>query len=125
MFGSPKEDEARFGLTTYAIPENGLLIYGGFGGIYRTIRTAMRTNNLSVPLFDNLRKGDWLLEYYIDRFAKIPNLRRVVLELEEVFSLLKEIPRHEIPFFFSNFVSTVVAEIRNSLGKGALNIPET
>lgn len=85
----------------------------------------MRTNALSVPLFDNLRTGDWLFEYYIDRFAKVPNLRKVVLQIDEMFTLLKEIPRHEIPNFFGMYISTVVAEVRNSLKCGVLSIPRT
>jgi hypothetical protein len=81
MFGSSKEDEIRLGSTTYAVPGAGQLIYGGLGGIYRTIRLAMRTNKLYIPLFNNLRDGNWLLEYYIDRFSKSPKLHKIVLQM--------------------------------------------
>ena len=32
--------------------------------------------NMGHALFDNMRRGDWLLDYIADRLAGLPNLAR-------------------------------------------------
>jgi hypothetical protein len=113
------------GAPTYIVPGAGELIYGGYGGVYRNIRDAMKTNKLHLPLFENLRKGDWIFEYYVDRLCKNPRLARIVDHMDLIFSLLKVIPRHEIPYFFCQYVNTLVRDVRDSVGPGVLPIRRT
>lgn len=122
IFCCSRENEVKTGAPTYIVPGSGALIYGGFGGVYRNIREAMRHNKLHLPLFENLRKGDWIFEYFVDRFVKNPKLNKIVDHMDLIFSLLKVIPRHEIPYFFCKYVNTLVADVRNSLGTGVLPI---
>ena len=77
MFGANQEEEQKFKISNYVIPGQKKLVYGGFGGILRDVKVAKRYNNLSTGLFDNLRGGNWILDYYISRRKKIKNLAEV------------------------------------------------
>jgi hypothetical protein len=70
----------RFGQSNYVIPQdkNKQLVYAGFGGIIHSLKVAMKYNNLSTGLYDNLREGRWLLNYYIDRLKRYNNLQEIV-----------------------------------------------
>lgn len=65
--------------------ENKKLVYGGFGGILREIKLAKRYNNLSSKLFDNIREGDWLLEYYVGRLKRVKKLSEITDIIERNF----------------------------------------
>jgi len=43
------------------------LPYAGFGAFSKMLREARFYNNLATPLFDNLRRGNWLLDFLIGR----------------------------------------------------------
>ena len=63
LFGIAREEEIRFGESNYVLPGNYQLVYAGFGGVIKMLRDAKRYNNLSIPLFDNLRQGSWFFKY--------------------------------------------------------------
>lgn len=45
---------------------------------------------MNIPLFKNLRQGNWLLDYMYDRLSKgTSNLKKVADNINEVFSLIK------------------------------------
>ncbi len=70
------------------------MIYAGFGGVYRTVKWAMKYNRLDLPLFDNLRNGAWLVETAIDKYSKKPQLKTLVGYLDNALKLMKDLPRH-------------------------------
>ena len=75
MYGIDQEESNKYGLFTYFLPKcNKKLIFAGFGGIIKDIEKAKRYNDLSIGLFDNLREGNWLLDYYIDRLKRFKHL---------------------------------------------------
>lgn len=45
--------------------------------------------------------------------------------MKETFDLLKSIPRHEIPYFFSQFICNIVNDVRHNLDYGALKISKS
>jgi hypothetical protein len=45
--------------------------------------------NMGHALFDNMRKGDWLLDYIADRLAGLPNLARYQSFCYTVFAKVK------------------------------------
>lgn len=120
---SEEEKEKSEGkLDTYVLEGYGHLPYAGFGGnIYsdfinvdhltqykfnklgmlNQIRAAQRTNDLGTKLFDNLRKGDWLLDYILQRLKGHENLAPLTEWLTTYFNYLRIIPRHLIPRYFS------------------------
>jgi hypothetical protein len=62
------------------IPQNGYkqVVYAGFAGIYHTIIKAKKDNSLSERLFENLRQGDWLFDYYLGRLRRYKHLENLV-----------------------------------------------
>ena len=86
LFGINSEELSRFGQANYVLPKSGKqLVFGGFGGIYRDIINAKKYNNLSLELFDNLRQGNWLLDYYIQRVRRFKNLEEIADIIERYF----------------------------------------
>lgn len=86
MYGADNEELTRFGEANYVLPKSHRkLIYGGFGGILAELKKAKRENILSLELFDNLREGDWILDYYLRRVKRFKNLTEVIDILERFF----------------------------------------
>lgn len=69
------------------------------------VRQAQIHNDLSIPLFQNLRGGNWLLDYYTNRLEGFPNLHPIRDWIDTQFKLLKVIPRHLIPRYFVKIVN--------------------
>lgn len=69
MFSSEPEERERTGGAhgTYHIPNYGNLQYAGFGAFLKILKDARLYNNLGIPLFDNLRQGNWLLDFLLRR----------------------------------------------------------
>ncbi len=59
-------------------------------------------------LFNNLRNGNWLLDYIVGRlFHKPTDLTQVAAYLDRGFTLLKRIPRYLIPKYFDLIILSV------------------
>jgi hypothetical protein len=43
-------------------------------GFFIAIKNAKKDNDLSIKLFDNLRQGNWLLDYYLARLKRYKSL---------------------------------------------------
>lgn len=106
LYGCAREEEAIYGISNYIIPQdaNKQLVYGGFAGIFIAIKNAKKENDLSVKLFDNLRQGDWLMDYYLNRLKRYSSLTEVADKVEKVFSSIKRLERYLVPKYFSDFV---------------------
>jgi glycogen debranching enzyme len=60
--------------SNYVIPEYGKLVYAGITHLYALVQKLKLRQDLSHPVFKNIREGDWLLEYTINRLADFPSL---------------------------------------------------
>lgn len=116
MFTCEPEEKELNSQGPYTIPRKGTVSYAGLSGIYQDLRNAAIHNDLSVPLFDNLREGFWLLDYHVNRLKKNENLKNLHEYLETLFGLMKKIPNHVIPRYFAH----VVLEITNLVELKAL-----
>lgn len=67
LFSTEAEEIERSGTGLYYVPNLGKLVYAGFYGVLKAINDSSKDNNLSHPLMENLRKGDWLIEYLVNR----------------------------------------------------------
>lgn len=79
LYGCSKEEESVWGVSNYTIPQdaNKQLVYGGFASIFIAIKNAKKENDLSIKLYDNLRDGNWLMDYYLSRLKRLPSLTEV------------------------------------------------
>ena len=51
----------------YEVPNLGKLVYGGFYGLRHAFNVACKHNSLDHPLMENIRNGNWLLDYICRR----------------------------------------------------------
>ena len=99
-----KGQESGFG--SYNVPGWGELHYCGLAGLVPILNSMRLGNDLGHPLADNLRSGDWLLEYISTRLASQPGTAKLAAWLSSAFSSLRAVPRYLIPRYFD---STIMA----------------
>ncbi|ELU10759.1 hypothetical protein CAPTEDRAFT_167427 [Capitella teleta] len=100
-----KDDGKGFG--AYDIPGFGTLPYCGLQGIMSILSSIRANNDLGHPMCDNLRRGDWLMEYTANRLAAFPGTERLGNWLADVFKSLKQAPRYLIPCYFDALISGI------------------
>ena len=61
----------------YTVPGAGALVYCGFQGILSMLATVRDNNDLGHPICDNLRAGDWMPGYIVDRLQLRPGTKEV------------------------------------------------
>ena len=61
------EESDEMGSEPYHVPGAGALVYCGLQGIMAMLRTVRENNNLSHPICDNIREGDWMTSYTANR----------------------------------------------------------
>lgn len=95
------------GSGAYDVPGYGPLVYCGTQGFVSVFTEIAPKNDLGHPICNNLRQGDWMINYIHQRIKK--NLRTA--ELSEWFSYnfaaLKQIPRYLIPCYFDVLITGV------------------
>lgn len=69
------------------------------------------TNDLGHPLCDNLRSGDWLPGYTVDRLKLKSSTKGVGDILSLIFSYLSSLPRYLIPCYFDAIISKIYQEL--------------
>lgn len=68
----------------------------------------MRDNNdLGHPICDNLRAGDWMAGYTMNRLRQRDGTKMLGDVLSAVFSRLSKLPRYLNPCYFEAIISTV------------------
>lgn len=105
MYGVEEEEKTRFNFMNFYLPsEKRKLIFGGFGGIISELQKAKRNNLLSIGIFDNIREGNWLLDYYVARLKKFKTLSEFTDIVERYFECLKQVPSYLKPKYFTDFI---------------------
>ncbi|KAI4898069.1 hypothetical protein NFI96_018072 [Prochilodus magdalenae] len=89
----------------YNIPSWMTLKYGGLQGFVSVLSDIRPKNDLGHPFCDNLRQGDWMLDYISFRLMnKGGALREVGKWFNTIFTYLKHIPRYLVPCYFDAIV---------------------
>lgn len=103
FFNCSQETEHLQGYGNYTIPQenNKQLVYAGFAGVFQSVQRAKRTFNLNEAVFKNLREGNWLMDYYINRCRMYKHLSEFTEYLEKVFGIISLLPRYLIPKYFA------------------------
>uniref|UniRef100_A0A060T7E8 Glycogen debranching enzyme n=1 Tax=Blastobotrys adeninivorans TaxID=409370 RepID=A0A060T7E8_BLAAD len=101
----------------YNVPSYGSLTYAGLYGWVGPLSEMAQTNDMAHPICDNLRAGNWALEYTISRLEwysdKYPNIVPFSKWLRERFNRIQEIPRTMIPRYFAVIIFTVFRSLRS------------
>lgn len=115
---SPEESSEQINSDVYSLPApTNSLIYAGLQGFINILEHECLQNNLGHPMFDNLRQGNWMLDFISSRLHKYAqmatsdgNSRRQALEnlsnwLTRVFTSLGSLPRYLIPAYFESLIT--------------------
>ena len=97
----------------YNIPQYGDLNYCGLAGLVPLLDKMRTHHDLGHPLADNLRDGDWLLDYIVKRLDTLPHAGKLATWLTRVFDELKCLPRYLIPRYFDTCVMHVYHQVLN------------
>jgi glycogen debranching enzyme len=84
----------------YDIPSFGKLPYAGIAGLASLLNTIRKYTDMGHPLFNNIRGGNWLLDYILERLEISRKYRNLAAWLKKYFDLVKRLPRHYIPKYF-------------------------
>ena len=69
-------------------------------------------NDLGNWLPNNLRSGDWMLDYIIKRLKLKPGTTELACWFEsQAFKMLKQVPRFLIPRYFDSIISMVYCNL--------------
>ena len=66
----------------YVVPGAGALVYCGLQGIMSMLANIRDNNDLGHPLCDNLRDGDWMAGYTVNRLRLRPGTKQVHIVLK-------------------------------------------
>ncbi|XP_026882893.2 amylo-alpha-1, 6-glucosidase, 4-alpha-glucanotransferase a isoform X3 [Electrophorus electricus] len=94
-------EEKEDGGGCYNIPGWTSLKYAGLQGLMSVMSDIRPNNDLGHPFCDNLRQGDWMIDYVSNRLVSRGGvLGEVGQWFQAMFSYLKHIPRYLIPCYF-------------------------
>ncbi|XP_052470780.1 glycogen debranching enzyme isoform X1 [Carassius gibelio] len=94
-------EEKEDGGGCYNIPGWKPLKYGGLQGLLSVMADVRPKNDLGHPFCDNLRQGDWMIDYVSNRLiSHRGTLAEVGQWFQAMFAYLKHIPRYLIPCYF-------------------------
>ncbi|XP_029473325.1 glycogen debranching enzyme [Rhinatrema bivittatum] len=94
-------EEQEDGGGSYNIPNWTPLKYAGLQGLMSVMVDIRPKNDLGHPFCDNLRSGDWMIDYVSNRLISRSGACAEVGEwFKAMFKYLKQIPRYLIPCYF-------------------------
>eukprot|EP01122_Echinamoeba_exundans_P017960 TRINITY_DN9897_c0_g1_i1.p1 TRINITY_DN9897_c0_g1~~TRINITY_DN9897_c0_g1_i1.p1 ORF type:complete len:1516 (-),score=261.84 TRINITY_DN9897_c0_g1_i1:25-4167(-) len=96
----------------YDVPRHGPLTYAGLQGWVSVLDDIRVDNNMGHPLFDNLRAGDWAMDFISGRLSTWPRLAAIQSWLVDNFGAAKLLPRHLIPKYFDKIVMKLYLSAR-------------
>ena len=83
------------------------IMYAGIASLIHIIRFLKVSQNLGSPLFDNIRQGNWLMDYIVERFEDHPKTKFIADNLTIIFDMIKIMPNSEKPRYFSKVISNL------------------
>lgn len=100
LFRCDAEEREAGGGGAYDVPGWGPLPYAGLQGVASLLAELAPADALGHPLCDNLRAGDWLVEYAWRRLEREPRLAGVAARYRELLAPLAELPRFLLPAYY-------------------------
>lgn len=92
------------------------MMYAGIASIQFLIRSLKESQNLGSPLFNNVRDGNWLMDYILDRYRDHQGTQFLIPVLEDLFNSIKVLPKRSKPRYFAK----VIGKLWNAFIRGQL-----
>ncbi|CAB3994720.1 Glycogen debranching enzyme, partial [Paramuricea clavata] len=96
-----------FGGGVYDIPNYGPFMYCGIQGFMSTMSSIRTNNDLGHPLCQNLREGNWLMDYTAQRLMRFEATKKFAKWLQSVIDHISKLPRYMVPGYFDVFITVV------------------
>ena len=96
----------------YEIPGYGKLVYSGLQGWWSLLQNIVRDNDLAHPLCQNLRDGQWALDFVIGRMESMSEtpgnerLKKPTAWFKERFDSIRSLPSFLLPRYFALVIRT-------------------
>ncbi|KAI0987877.1 hypothetical protein GJ496_006429 [Pomphorhynchus laevis] len=97
---SEEEMDDGYGSNVYNIPNYGELVYAGLQGFMSVMEKIRLSEDMGSPICENLRNGNWIMEYIVKRLKYHKDTLDLGLWFENVFENFKRLPRFLIPSYF-------------------------
>lgn len=118
LFRSDPEERAEGrGGGTYSFPRHGSLVYCGLQGVVSVLSDIRMRNDLGHPVCDNLRAGDWLMDYITNRLAQERSTLKLSKWLGQLFGSVKKVPRYLVPCYFDAAVTSTYFMLQDEIWK--------
>lgn len=101
LYRCDAEERDAGGGGVYDVPGHGPLVYAGLQGVISLLSEITPNDDLGHPLCDNLRAGDWLMDYTCARLERDPRLAAVAAKYREAFRPISALPRFLVPAYFA------------------------
>ncbi|CAF1175151.1 unnamed protein product, partial [Adineta ricciae] len=106
LYRSSNEEQADGnGFDVYFIPDYGQLNYCGLQGLMSILEKIRLQNSLRHPLILNLKQGNWLMEYIVNRLKIYSNTKQLAQWFENAFFYIKTLTRVMIPVYFDLIIT--------------------
>ncbi|XP_066584134.1 glycogen debranching enzyme isoform X2 [Prorops nasuta] len=102
-----ERDESVNQFGVYNIPDYGPLVYAGLQGVVSLLSDIRPNNDLGHPLCNNLRQGNWLIDYIWQRLKDDEGTKPLSNWIEEALEPFKLIPRYLVPSYFDILITNV------------------
>ncbi|XP_075970101.1 glycogen debranching enzyme isoform X2 [Anticarsia gemmatalis] len=114
LYRCDAEEREAGGGGVYDVPGHGPLVYAGLQGVVSLLDEVTPSDDLGHPLCDNLRAGDWLVDYVWRRLEREPRLGAVAARFREALRPLAALPRFLVPPYFAALVRALHAAARRA-----------
>ncbi|XP_061377922.1 glycogen debranching enzyme [Danaus plexippus] len=108
------EERERCGGGVYDVPGHGPLVYAGLQGVASLLEEVAPRDDLGHALCDNLRAGDWLLDYQWRRLESDPRLAALATIYREALRPVGDLPRFLVPAYFEVTVRCMIAAVKRA-----------
>lgn len=112
----------------YGLKKEGPFPYCGITSYIHLLKYIKKSKDMGAELFDNVREGDWLIDYTVNRLrtyqAQEPTigLQNVITWFDEQFTAVKKLPTFLKPKYVSRIIETVYnAAVREIMCKRVLD----
>lgn len=84
-----------------------MLEYAGLQSLVVRIQAQYVNNDTGSPLYNNIRAGDWLMDYIINRLEGLPELEACLSYIRTLFGRIRLLPRSLKPKFVCELIVTI------------------
>ncbi|KAM7344638.1 glycogen debranching enzyme isoform 4-T5 [Cochliomyia hominivorax] len=102
-----EERDLGYGGAAYDIPDFGPIVYCGLQGFVSLLTEISPHNDLGHPLCNNLRNGNWMMDYIADRLSHFESTKSLAAWIKSAFEPIRDIPRYLVPCYFDAVVSGI------------------